>query len=289
MRLLRFQGATGPRLGVRRDETVIDVHAVDPGLPNDVGTVFASGASMLDRIVQATDRATGQAVISLVDVVMLTPIAKPEKILCIGMNYVEHVREAPIAYELPSYPVVFLRTARTLVAHGQPLRRPVCSTQFDFEGELVCVIGRAGRNIPKETALDHVGGWSLFNDASVRDYQFKSQQWTMGKNFDSTGAFEPEVVSADELPPGANGLRIKTVLNGQIVQSASTSDMIFNVATQISLLSEAMTLVPGDLIVTGTPSGVGLGRKPPLWMKHGDTCSVSLEGVGVLSNPVFDE
>ena len=140
-----------------------------------------------------------------------------------------------------------------------------------------------------EDALSHVGAYSLFNDASVRDFQFKSPQWTMGKNFDATGAFGPELVTADELPPGAVGLTLQTRLNGLVVQSASTSDMIFDIATQISLLSEAMTLVPGDVIVTGTPSGVGLGRKPPLWMKHGDTCEISVEGVGLLRNPVRDE
>jgi 2-keto-4-pentenoate hydratase/2-oxohepta-3-ene-1,7-dioic acid hydratase in catechol pathway len=289
MRLLRFQGVAGPALGVRRGDLVIDLGAADPALPQDIGDVLAGGAALQEQIARAADRATGRAVLPLAEVVLLTPVARPEKVICIGMNYAEHVKEAPTPHELPGYPVVFLRTVRTLVAHGQPLRRPLCSVQFDFEGELVCVIGKAGRHIPKERALEHVGGWSLFNDASVRDYQFKSQQWTMGKNFDATGAFGPEVVSADELPPGARGLRLETVLNGRTVQSATTDDMIFDVATQISLLSEGMTLVPGDVIVTGTPSGVGLGRKPPLWMKQGDTCTVSVEGVGVLSNPVLDE
>lgn len=289
MRLLRFEGTAGPALGLRRGDTVIDLGAADPALPRDIGAVLAGGAAMREQVERVADRATGRAVLPLADAALLTPIARPEKIICIGMNYAEHVKEAPTPQELPSYPVVFLRTARTLVAHGQPLRRPLCSEQFDYEGELVCVIGKAGRHIPKERALEHVGGWSLFNDASVRDYQFKSPQWTVGKNFDATGAFGPEVVSADELPPGAHGLRLETVLNGQTVQSATTADMIFDVATQIALLSEAMTLVPGDVIVTGTPSGVGIGRKPPLWMKQGDTCTVSVEGIGVLSNPVLDE
>lgn len=289
MRLLRFEGTAGPTLGLRRGDTVIDLRAADPALPQDIGAVLAAGAPMREQIERVAGRATGRAVLPLADLVVLTPIAQPEKIICIGMNYAEHVKEAPTPHELPNYPVVFLRTARTLIAHGQPLRRPLCSEQFDYEGELVCVIGKAGRHIPRERALEHVGGWSLFNDASVRDYQFKSPQWTVGKNFDATGAFGPEVVSADELPPGAKGLRLETVLNGHTVQSATTADMIFDVATQIALLSEAMTLMPGDVIVTGTPSGVGLGRKPPLWMKHGDTCIVSVEGIGVLSNPVLDE
>jgi acylpyruvate hydrolase len=187
------------------------------------------------------------------------------------------------------YPVVFLRQARSLVAHRQPLRRPRCSEQFDFEGELACVIGRTAKNVPRDKALQYVGGYALFNEASVRDYQFKSHQWTMGKNFDKTGAFGPEFITADELPPGARDLTLSTVLNGQTVQSASTNHMIFDIATLISDMSVAMTLVPGDVIVTGTPSGVGIGRTPPLWMKHGDTCTVRVDGFEPLVNPVLDE
>jgi len=134
-----------------------------------------------------------------------------------------------------------------------------------------------------------VAGYSLFNDASIRDYQFKSPQWTVGKNFDGTGAFGPWLVTADELPPGCRGLRLQTRLNGEVVQSASTDDLVFDVATLVSVLSEAFTLEAGDIIVTGTPSGVGLARKPPLWMKPGDVCEVELEGLGVLRNAVVDQ
>ena len=289
MKFLRFSGAEGAVLAVRRGDDVIDLHKCAPELPQDLAALLALGAPGLDAVRQAVSRAPASAVRSAQGLKLLTPIAAPEKIICVGLNYAEHVKEAPTKMEVPTYPVLFLRTARTLVAHGEPLRRPLCSEQFDFEGELVCVIGKAGRHIPVDRALEHVAGWSLFNDASVRDYQFKSPQWTVGKNFDGTGAFGPDFVTADELPPGARGLRLTTVLNGQTVQSASTADMIFDVATQISLVSEAMTLVPGDLIVTGTPSGVGIGRKPPLWMKQGDSCSVSVEGVGTLTNPVQDE
>jgi 2-keto-4-pentenoate hydratase/2-oxohepta-3-ene-1,7-dioic acid hydratase in catechol pathway len=163
------------------------------------------------------------------------------------------------------------------------------SSQLDYEGELVAVVGKSGRHIAEHDALDHVLGYSLFNDASIRDYQTKSPQWTVGKNFDGTGAFGPMLVTEDELPPGAAGLQIQTRLNGQIVQNASTSDMVFSVARLISILSEAMTLEAGDIIVTGTPAGVGVARKPQLFMKHGDICEVEIEKIGILTNRIEDE
>ncbi|HEU0203173.1 MAG TPA: fumarylacetoacetate hydrolase family protein [Burkholderiaceae bacterium] len=289
MRFLRFSTAAGPSLGVRQGNEVVDLSLAAPDLPRELSTLLALGDDGLQVVHNAVRRAPAQAVRAADELTALTPIAQPEKIICIGMNYAEHVKEAPTAHELPTYPVVFLRQANSLVAHGEVLRRPRCSDQFDYEGELVCVIGRRAKNVPKVSALEHVGGYSLFNDASVRDYQFKSHQWTVGKNFDATGAFGPDLVTADELPAGARGLTLRTTLNGETVQCASTDDMIFDIAALISLLSEAMTLMPGDLIVTGTPSGVGLGRKPPLWMKHGDVCTVTVDGVGTLSNPVLDE
>ena len=177
------------------------------------------------------------------------------------------------------------------MAHEQPLVRPAVSDSLglDFEGEIAAVLGKGGRHIREEDALECVAGYALFNDGSVREYQFKSPQWTVGKNFDDTGAFGPDLVTADELPPGAKGLLLETRLNGEVVQSASTDDMIFDVAQLISIVSQAITLEPGDVIVTGTPSGIGWARTPKLLMKHGDLCEVSVEGIGVLRNPVVDE
>jgi 2-keto-4-pentenoate hydratase/2-oxohepta-3-ene-1,7-dioic acid hydratase in catechol pathway len=151
------------------------------------------------------------------------------------------------------------------------------------------VLGKGGRHIRREDALSHVAGYALFNDASVREYQFKTPQWTMGKNFDGTGAFGPDFVTADELPAGVKGLRLETRLNGEVVQSASTDDMVFDVETLIVLLSEAVTLEAGDVIVSGTPSGVGWARNPKLLMRHGDVCEVSVEGIGTLRNEIVDE
>lgn len=218
---------------------------------------------------------------------LLPPLPSPPKILCVGLNYADHSAES--GFEVPAYPTVFGRFASSLIGHGAPIIRPRVSEQLDYEGEFVAVIGRGGRDIPKARALDHAVAYSLSNDASIRDYQFKAPQWTVGKNFDGTGAFGPWLATADELPPGCAGLRLQTRLNGETVQSASTDDLVFDVATLVSMLSVAFTLQAGDVIVTGTPSGVGLARKPPLWMKSGDVCEVELEGLGILRNPIEDQ
>jgi acylpyruvate hydrolase len=220
-------------------------------------------------------------------VTLLPVLSNPGKIICVGLNYADHSAES--GFKQPDYPTLFGRFNSSLIAHGAPIVRPKLSEQLDYEGELVAVIGKGGKNIPKTQALDHVVGYSIFNDASIRDYQFKSPQWTMGKNFDDTGAFGPTLVTADELPPGCLGLKLVTRLNGQVVQSAMIDDMVFDVATQIALVSEAITLSPGDIFVTGTPSGVGLARKPPLWMKHGDICEVEIDQLGILRNPIVDQ
>ena len=215
------------------------------------------------------------------------PLSRPNKILCVGLNYRDHTRES--GYEQPAYPAFFARFTSTLVAHQAPLIRPRVSEALDFEGELVAVIGRGGRYIARDEALKHVAGYSIFNDASIRDFQHRTPQWTVGKNFDGTGAFGPVFVTADDLPPGAQGLKIETRLNGERVQCSNTEHLIFDVATLISLASEAMTLEPGDLLVTGTPAGVGHSRKPPLYMKAGDTVEVEIEGIGTLLNPIAEE
>ena len=225
--------------------------------------------------------------VALADVTLLAPLRHPGKIICIGLNYADHSKESGFA--TPTYPAIFSRYASSLVGHGAPMVRPSVSHQLDYEGELAVIIGKRGRHIPLASALDHVLGYSVFNDGSVRDYQTKSAQWTIGKNFDDSGAFGPTLVTADELPLGAKGLKLETRLNGQVVQSASISDMIFDVATLISLLSVAHALEPGDVIVSGTPAGVGLARTPQLWMKPGDVCEVEIERVGLLRSPVTAE
>jgi acylpyruvate hydrolase len=285
MRFIAFRSADGDGLAVRvGEDTYRGLTRSSPSFPGDLKQLLAAGDVAMGR---AAGVLREGSLIDLDTVQLLPPLPSPDKIICIGLNYVDHSAES--GFTQPEYPTVFARFASSLVAHGAPIVRPRVSAQLDYEGELVAIIGKGGRHIDRAHALEHVAGYSLFNDASIRDYQFKSPQWIMGKNFDGTGAFGPELVTADELPRGAAGLKLQTRLNHAVVQQASTNDLVFDVATLVSLLSVAMTLSPGDLIVTGTPAGVGLARKPPLWMKPGDVCEVAIEGLGVLRNPVVEE
>jgi 2-keto-4-pentenoate hydratase/2-oxohepta-3-ene-1,7-dioic acid hydratase in catechol pathway len=221
------------------------------------------------------------------DIEFLPPVLSPGKIICVGLNYLDHTKES--RFEQPSYPTLFLRVPSSMGGHEQSMIRPLCSNQYDFEGELAAIVGKGGRHIVKELALDHVAGYSVANEGSVRDFQFRSPQWTVGKNFDRSGSIGPDFVSAEELPQGGAGLKIETRLNGEIVQCANTSEMVFDLATVISLVSEAMTLEPGDVILTGTPAGVGFARTPPLFMSAGDVIEVEVERIGILRNRIVDE
>ncbi len=215
-------------------------------------------------------------------------VPEPGKIICLGLNYFDHAKEG--GRDKPEYPWFFYRGKSSLVGHGQPGIAPKVSTKFDYEAELAVVIGSTvPRHVSRADALQHVFGYTCFNDMSVRDFQKRTPQWTIGKNFDGTGGFGPVLVTADELAPGATGLRIRSRLNGQVMQDANTSDMIFAVDETIALLAECMTLEPGDTIVMGTPAGVGQARTPPVWMKAGDTIEIDIEHIGVLRNPIVAE
>lgn len=273
-------------LAARRADGFVALDSLDAGLPSELGALLRAEVDM--KVLRtAVEAAPPSVLLDPAQVTYATPIAAGAKILCLGLNYVDHAAEASFAR--PEYPVVFSRYAASLVAHEQPLDRPLASARFDYEAELVAVIGRGGRRIPRERALAHVAGYTLMNDGSVRDYQVRTHQWMLGKNFDRSGALGPEIVTADELPPGAAGLRLRGLLNGQTMQEASTSDMIFDVATTIAYLSEAMALEPGDLIAMGTPSGVGNARSPQVFLAPGDTFEVEVERVGTLRNPVRAE
>lgn len=215
------------------------------------------------------------------------PFNRAGKILCVGLNYSDHAAESKM--DAPDFPTVFGRFNSGLVANQEPLVCPANSTAFDYEGEMVAVIGKSARHVSEDDALDHIAGYSVFNDGSIRDFQLRTPQWTVGKNFDGTGAFGPVFVTADELPPGGAGLRLETRLNGEVMQTASTSDLIFDVKRLVGLLSACMTLEPGDIIVTGTPAGVGAARKPQVFMKPGDVCEVEIERIGILRNRVVAE
>lgn len=256
--------------------------AVDLGPGDLVESIRAGGLPALEKA------RAGAPVLAAASVRYLPPIARPPKIVCVGLNYRDHREEAG-ARNAPNFPDFFPRVSTSLVAHQGVIERPACSTALDFEGELAVIVGQRAKAVPASRALDVVAGYSVFNDATLRDYQRRTSQWTLGKNFDASGGFGPDFVTPDELPRSVKtGLRIETRLNGQTMQSATTADLIFDVPTLIEMLSEVITLEPGDVLVTGTPGGVGFARTPPVFMADGDVVEVEIEGVGCLRNFVKD-
>ncbi len=218
---------------------------------------------------------------------LLPPIPTPARIICVGVNYADHAAESDRKAEPPGHPVLFTRFASSLVGHGHPIERPAVSDQFDWEGELAVVIGRSAHLVGRETALDHVAGYSCFMDGTLRDWQRHTSQFTPGKNFDRSGAWGPWIVTADEIPdPGALGLT--TTVEGEVVQHASTSLMIHDVAAIVSYCSTFTTLEPGDVIATGTPGGVGFARSPQRWLEPGQEVRVEISSIGALANPIVD-
>jgi 2-keto-4-pentenoate hydratase/2-oxohepta-3-ene-1,7-dioic acid hydratase in catechol pathway len=285
MRLIAFSRPDGkPALGARIGQEVVDLTAL--GLPATLDELLVRGDAGLQAARDASSRATSR--LALDSITYLPPVANPSKAIAVGLNYVDHAAESPYK-EPPKFPVLFHRFASSWVAHKEAIVLPKVSEQLDYEAELLIVIGKPGRYIEKSKALEHVAGYSLFNDGSVRDYQLRTPQWMIGKNFDRSGSFGPEFITADELPPGAKGLQIQSRLNGKTMQNANTRDMIFDVATLVSVCSEAFTIRPGDVIISGTPAGVGFARKPPIFMKPGDSVEVEIEGLAVLSNPIVAE
>lgn len=285
MKLTSFRQDGQVRFGVITADGVIDLNAAQPQVPADLGAALWQGVDLKAAAEAAI--ASDAPRIPLAGISYAAPVARPGKIICLGLNYFDHAKEG--GRDKPDYPWFFFRGATSLIAHGEPGIRPRVSERFDYEAELAVVIGKKARHLTPDNALDCVFGYSVFNDMSVRDYQKKTPQWTIGKNFDGTGGFGPVLLTADELPPGATGLHIESRLNGQVMQSANTSDMIWSVAETLVILTECMTLEPGDLIIMGTPAGVGQARTPPVWMKHGDVIEIEIENLGLLSNPIQDE
>jgi acylpyruvate hydrolase len=286
MRFTTFLHQGQPRLGIVDGDAVIDLAAAQPGLPADLRAALASGVDL-----PAAGRAAVQSAaprLPRAELAFAPLVPEPGKTICLGLNYFDHAKEG--GRDKPEYPWFFYRGKSSLVGHRQPGLLPKASSKFDYEAELAVVISRpVPRHTSQADALQYVFGYSCFNDMSVRDFQKRTPQWTIGKNFDGTGGFGPELVTADELAPGATGLRIQSRLNGQVMQDANTSDMIFSVAETIALLAECMTLEPGDVLVMGTPAGVGQARTPPVWMQAGDTIEIEIERIGVLSNPIVAE
>jgi acylpyruvate hydrolase len=279
----RTAGDKTIKLGAIVDDRLVDLRTADPQLPADLLALIADD----DGIARARKAAASAKQVDLDTVQWLPPVMRPGKIICLGLNYAAHAAEGGNA--APEYPSFFMRIASSLIGHRADLIRPRVSDKLDFEAELAVVIGKRSRHLTTDNALQSVAGYACFNDGTLRDYQRRTTQWTIGKNFDGTGAFGPWMVPAADLPPGASGLKIESRLNGQVMQSDNTAHMIVPVAETLRLLTEVLVLEPGDVVVMGTPAGVGYARKPPVWMKAGDTIEIEIEGIGVLSNPVVDE
>ncbi len=286
MGIIRFDNAGTPALGVKFGDEVVNLAQVSADLPTDLADLLrAGGSELVERVMREAENVKERVPF---DGLKLLPLAmSSQKIICLGLNYHDHAAENN--RQVPEYPMVFFRSAGSLIGHGQPMIKPRISDQLDWEAELVAFVGKRARHVAEEDALSCIAGYSCFNDGSVRDYQRKTTQWTIGKNFEGTGGFGPEYVPASQLPPGATGLHIECRVNGEVVQSANTSDMIFSVARTVHLLSQCLTLEPGDLLVMGTPAGVGVARKPPVFMKAGDVCEVEIERIGILRNPIVNE
>ena len=284
MKLVTLLRSGAPVVGCveQQDVIVLPAPASGEGL---VGWLMQPAQRVTEAVAQA--RRESVNVVPLAQAQLLPVLPRPGKIVCLGLNYADHAAEG--GHKKPEYPSFFLRVPSSLAAHGQPLLRPRVSDRFDYEAELAVIIGKAGRHLTEANALDVVAGYTCFNDGSLRDYQRKTSQWTIGKNFDRTGPLGPWAVPTSELPAGAKGLKIESRLNGQVMQSSNTSNMLVSVVDALVLLTEVMTLEPGDVIAMGTPSGVGYARNPPVFMKQGDRIEIEIEKIGVLGNPIEDE
>jgi 2-keto-4-pentenoate hydratase/2-oxohepta-3-ene-1,7-dioic acid hydratase in catechol pathway len=289
MKIVGFEANGAARLGVIEGGEVIDLQAADATAPNDLREWLERHDGDLEALAELARKAPAAARRPLAGLTFALPVRRPGKIICLGLNYMEHVKEGRYADNVPKFPTLFMRGLNSFVPHQAPLIRPRVSETFDYEAEMVAVIGRRAKHMTVDNAVSCVAGYTCANEGSIREFQRHTTQWHMGKNFDKSGSIGPWVVTADELPPGGKGLKIESRLNGTVMQSDNTDNMMFPVAETIAYATQGITLEPGDLLLTGTPSGVGHARKPPAWMRHGDTCEIEIERIGTLSNPIQDE
>jgi 2-keto-4-pentenoate hydratase/2-oxohepta-3-ene-1,7-dioic acid hydratase in catechol pathway len=290
MKIVAFEGQGGPHLGVVEGDAVVDLQTVDPRVPSDLGEWLARNDGDTKSLGDLAKKAPAVARKPLAGLKYALPVGRPGKIICLGLNYLEHVKEGSQRDNIPKFPTIFFRGLTSMVPHGEPIIRPLVSETLDYEAELILVVGKRAKHLTPANATSCIAGYSCGNEGSVREFQRKTTQWAMGKNFDRTGGFGPWLVTADELPQAAKGLKIQSRLNGQVMQSDNTDNMMFPVVEMLVYITQGITLEPGDVIFTGTPSGVGHARKPnPVWMKNGDTIEVEIERVGTLRNPIMDE
>ena len=289
MKIVAFEGQGGPRIGIVEGDQVVDLQAADPKVPNDLGEALAKTNGDTKQLGEIAKRAPASARKPLSAVTYALPVGRPGKIICLGLNYLEHVKEGSQRDNIPKFPTIFMRGLTSLVPHGAPIVRPLASETLDYEAELILVVGRRAKHLTAANATSCIAGYSCGNEGSVREFQRKTTQWDMGKNFDRTGGFGPWLITADELPDAAKGLKIQSRLNGAVMQSDNTDNMMFPIVEMLVYITQGITLEPGDVIFTGTPSGVGHARKPPVWMKNSDTVEVEIERIGTLRNPIADE
>jgi len=290
MKLVTFASNGRARVGALRSsqqaDEVVDLHLADPRLPADMIAFLKAGKRGLALVQEVVAKAPAHAIFPRAQIVLKAPIRRPGKIVCIGQNYLEHARESNAAR--PPFPIIFAKYANSVIGPGDPIVIPTAVQKPDYEAELAVVIGRRARNVSEADALDYVGGYTALNDVSARDWQSRTGQWTIGKTPDTFCPMGPVLVTADEIPDPQT-LHVRTVIGDEVLQSGYTGDMIFTVAYLIADMTRVMTLEPGDVIATGTPSGIGAARTPPRWLAPGDTVRVEVERVGVLENPVVAE
>src|ERR1700741_4247447 len=290
MKIVGFESNNGLRLGVVAADNVIDLQVADPNVPGDLGEALRRSNGDLKALADLVKKAPASARRPLTGLKYALPVARPGKIICLGLNYLDHVKEGPQRDNIPKFPSIFFRVLTSILPHLQPILRPKESIQLDYEAELVAIVGKRAKHLTMANAVDCIAGYSCSNEGSVREFQRHTTQWGMGKNFDRTGGFGPWMVTADELPEAGKGLKIESRLNGTVMQSDNTDNMMFPIRELLVYVTQGLTLEPGDIIFTGTPSGVGHARKPnPVWMKQGDVCEIEIEGIGVLRNPIENE
>jgi len=290
MKIVAFEGQGCPHLGVVDGDAVIDLQAVDPKVPSDLGEWLARNNGDTKSLDNLAKKAPAAARKPLAGLKYALPVGRPGKIICLGLNYLDHVKEGSQRDNIPKFPTIFFRGLTSMVPNGEPIVRPLVSETLDYEAELILVVGKRAKHLTPANATSCIAGYSCGNEGSVREFQRKTTQWAMGKNFDRTGGFGPWLVTADELPDAAKGLKIQSRLNGNVMQSDNTDNMMFPIVEMLVYITQGITLEPGDVIFTGTPSGVGHARKPnPVWMKNGDIVEVEIQGVGTLRNPIADE
>ena len=283
MRLVTFRHHGQIRVGVQVGDAVLDLNKANPTIPADVILLLQAGIPALALAQEALAGATNRDFLPQEEIALLAPVPRPGKILCIGHNYKGHIGIGKT--ELPEYPNFFCKTANTITGHGHPILIPRVTSQMDYEAELAVIIGKSGRDISEEKAMDHVAGYSIFNDVSARDYQKRTSQWFLGKSFDTFGPLGPALVTADEVPdPHCLDLELK--VNDEAKQRTNTSDSIFSVPFLVSYLSRVMTLDPGDVIATGTPAKLPEAADPPRFLEAGDVVKITIEKLGTLMNIV---